>query len=482
MSLQQQAVNGVKWTSFATVFKAVIQLTQLAVAARFLSPEDFGLFALVQLVIGFCQLFTDMGIGNAIIHQQKVEKRHLSELFSVNLAVGLFLSAIVYLAAPNIANFFNNIALTSPVEVISITFILSACFRIHLVTLQKALAFDAIAKIELFAVFVGFWVVVIFSYQGFGVWALVYGYLSNLTIQLLLFTLFSKEKLRIKRVKSWQELKNYLSFGVYQTGDSTVNYFNSQFDVILVGKLFGAEVLGGYSLARQFCFRPAMVINPVLTRVAFPVMSRLQRSPKLATVYCKLIGLLSAINFPIYIAMAFFAEEIVLTLFGVNWLHIVPVFQLLSLWCLVRSIKNPVGALLMATGKVKKALKWNLCLFLFIPASIYLGSNYGTEGVALSLFLLQLLLVPGHWYFLLNKTVGIPIRAFIGALALPLIIAIISAIFSWVITQSLSSWLSFANLSTLSLGVILGGLIYFSLSFKFNPLVNQLVKRELTFE
>jgi len=479
MSITKQATSGVKWTSISTVCKAVLQLAQLSVVAHYMTAEALGIYALVQVCLAFCQIFMDMGIGNAIIHQQNTSHKHLSELFIINLAIAALLSVSVYLAAPLLALFFEQSALTKYIQLVSIVFVVFAFSRIHLAQLQKQLAFSSIAKVELSSAVVGFSLVVGLTLNDYGVEALIYGYISAALFQTVLFWLVSEFRPSVCMPKSWSELKKYLSFGAYQTGDSTVNYFNSQFDLILVGKLLGAEVLGGYALARQFCFRPAMVINPVLTRVAFPVMAKLQSSDKLTSVYCKLSNMLAMLNFPLYVALAVLAEPIVHIVFGEKWLHIVPMFQLMAIWCLVRSVMNPVGSLLMAVGKVKLAFKWNSFLLLLIPGSIYIGSTFGIYGVACALVLLQICLLPGHWYFLLNKSIGISAKDFFKSLALPLIAAIISGFLAWMVAIELTDFVFFIKLT---IGLIIGGISYVLCAYKLNPLFRNLLKGNFSLE
>ena len=339
--------------------------------------------------------------------------------------------------------------------------------------LQKELVFSVLAKIELFAVLMGFLLTFGLLVQGMGLYSLVAGYLFNLLLQTLLAWIYSPLRVRICWPHSWRALSHYLIFGAYQTTDATVNYVNSHIDILLVGKLLGTEVLGGYSLVRQFCFRPAMIINQTVTRVAFPVLAKLQNSPKLGTIYCQLLSVLAAINFPLYVALFLLAEPIVTLIFGEKWLHLVPLFQLMSLWCLLRSAMNPVGSLLLAVGKVQLALKWNSLLLLFMPVSIYFGAGYGVEGVAVALLILQIALIPGHWWFLLYQSAKVSFKEFIQSLMIPLILSAITGAF---VMLGLNLLENTNTLVELMLGLALGGAVYISLSIKFNPKLISVLK------
>ena len=99
MNLRVEALNGIKWTSFSSIYVAIINLVQIAILTRYLMPSDFGLIAIVTVVIGFSALFMDMGISSAIIHRQDISHDQLSSLYWFNVFVGILLCLIVYFSS-----------------------------------------------------------------------------------------------------------------------------------------------------------------------------------------------------------------------------------------------------------------------------------------------------------------------------------------------------------------------------------------------
>lgn len=479
MSIKQQAIKGVKWTSISTFGRAFIQLLQLSIIAHYLTAEVIGLFALVQVCLAFFQLFSGVAIGNAIVQKKQVCSRHLSELFLINIAITIVLTTVIYLCAPLLSQLFEQSNFQQYIEFVAIIFFITALSKIHLALLQKQLAFELIAKIELISAIIAFIAVIVLIYKGLTLEALLYGYLLSAVLQSTLYWLNSSFRPKICKIQSWQEIKHYLTFGLNQTGSSTINYFNSQFDIIIIGKLLGPEVLGGYSLARQFCFRPAMAINPVFTRVAFPIMSKLQESKRLSSVYCKLTHVLALLNFPLYIALFALAEPIVQLVFGEHWLHIVPLFRLMACWCMLRSIINPAGALLMAIGKVSLALKWNVFLLCIFPLAIYVGTFYGIYGVVLSMLAMQFLLLPCAWYLLMNQTINISGFAFIRTLISPVLTAILAGTTAWVTLQVSSTFLYWQQLG---FGLFIGIVSYCIIAYKTNVFFQNLCKGKVSFD
>jgi O-antigen/teichoic acid export membrane protein len=426
-SLKAKVIHGIKWTSLSTGLRSIIQIVQLLVLARFLSAEDFGLVAIVMIVIGFSQLFMDMGISNAIIHKEKITVTQLSSLYWLNILSGLSLTIIVYITSPLVASFYNEQAITPLLQLLSLSFLINSTGNQFRVLLRKNLKFDLLAKIEVFAVLFGGFVAILLAIDGYGAYSLVLATLLNVTVSNTILLVNGLKTNCPKFVYSYEEIKFFLNFGLYQIGQNSIVYFNKQFDVILIGKLLGTEILGAYSLTKQLVMRPAGIINPIVTNVTFPIMAKIQNDPnKLKIIYLKIINYLSSINFPIYILMATLASSIVPLVFGDKWLASVGIFQLLSVYYLIRSTTNPAGALLMAKGRADIGFWWSLGEFSLMPLIIYVGSFWGVIGVASSLVIFQILFLLPNWYFIVKKMCAAPFEEYFYTQVKPLMATLIS--------------------------------------------------------
>ncbi|WP_019026676.1 MOP flippase family protein [Colwellia piezophila] len=429
MSLKQKALNGVKWTSFSSISIAILQLAQVSILARYLAPSDFGLMAIVTVVIGFSALFMDMGISSAIIHKQDISHKQLSSLYWLNIFAGTVLFFIVYFSASMISQYYNEIQIIPLIQLLALTFFISAIGNQYRILNQKKLLFNRLAKVEIIAALISFVVAVLCAINDYGVYSLVYATLVNVSISNLIFMLQGLREHKPSLIYKHSEIKSLISFGLFQMGERSINYFNSQFDVILIGKLLGTEALGIYSIAKTLVMKPAEIINPIITKVTFPIMSTVQNDTKqLKNIYLKTINYLCSVNFPIYIAMAILAEPLVIVLFGDKWSEAILIMQILSFYFMFRSIGNPVGSLQLAKGRADLGFYWNLGLFSFIPLVIYLGSFYGLVGVATSLLSLQVFLNFPNWYFMVKPLCGAGFKEYFNEIITPLSIAILASI------------------------------------------------------
>src|SRR6266478_5955178 len=125
MKLQQQAVAAVKWTGLASVLNASSDIVRTVVLARFLSPVDYGLMAMAAIVIGFVQMYMDLGISAAIIHRQDTTRQQLSSLYWLNIFAGLAVFGVVWLATPWIPLFFRAPRILPLLKVMSVVFIIA---------------------------------------------------------------------------------------------------------------------------------------------------------------------------------------------------------------------------------------------------------------------------------------------------------------------------------------------------------------------
>jgi len=465
LSLKTQTISGVKWTTLSTVVVNILQLTQIAILSRFLDPTAFGLMALVTVVIGFSQAFLDMGISNAIIHKQQVSQDQLSTLYWINVLAGLFLFIIICGVAPFVASFYKETELTKLIILVAMSFLVQPFGQQFMVLWQKEMRFREIAKIEIITKSFTFVVSVWLAYRGFGVYALVFGTLAGSVVQTTQFIAAGMREYRPSFVFRIMEVKEYISFGAYQMGERTVNYFNYQIDTMLIGKLLGVESLGIYTIAKQLIMKPADIFNPIVTKVTFPAMSKIQNeTAKLKGIYLKTVNYLSSINFPVYAFIFVFADDIVSILFGIKWIKAVPIIKILSIWGALRSTINPIGSLLLAKGRANLGFWYNLALFFIVPGAIYVGSHWGLLGVCWTLLLLLFpFTMVAAWYFLVQPLCDAGFIEYHLQIFKPASIALIAGIFAY-----LSIYLLDFGVLKFSVGTVVGLLFALWLNWAWN--------------
>jgi O-antigen/teichoic acid export membrane protein len=152
-----------------------------------------------------------------------------------------------------------------------------------------------------------------------------------------------------------------------------------------------------------------------------------------------MVGAVAALGAPIYAAIAVLAEDICSIFLGPRWNDAAETLSLLAIWAAVRSIGNPVGALLLGLGHAKRALAWNSTLLVFYPIALVIGSKFGVIGLASSLLVTALIfLVPG-WRWLVQPFTGWELRGYLATTMLPLLIAVGSCLAAKILTQQMAN-------------------------------------------
>lgn len=464
MTLKHRVFSAVRWTSSVAVVRTLLQLAQMAVLARLLAPEDYGLMAMVAVVLGFATVFTDMGLNSAYVQRQEVTAAQRSSLFWLNVAMGGGLTLLVFSSSTLITNFFGDARLTPLLMFASIIFVVIAIGQQVKVTAEKALDFRPVALVEIFAAGVAFMVAVIAAYAGWGVYALIFGAIMNAFTGTLLAWLFLSRGWRPMWRFHWDDVRSFLGFGGALVAHNIVNEFNRTIDLLMGGRMLAASALGLYSLPRQLMFQIQGLVNPIITRVGFPLIAKVQDDiPKVRSVYLKTVNMTASTNAPIYIGVAFFAPEIITIMLGDKWLAATDLLRLLAIWGFLRSTGNPVGSLLLGMGRAKLALQWNLVILCLLPPVLWIGSHYGTIGLAWSLLVFTIVMFVPGWFVLVRPLCKPSLLDYSIAALRPLLIALVSVAPAHYLT------LSIANVYLhMIFAVLISAPLYIGLSFLLN--------------
>jgi O-antigen/teichoic acid export membrane protein len=466
MTLRKKAFQGVKWTTIAAIINASAQLIQIAVLTRFLDKEDFGLMAIALFVIGISQIFLDMGLSNSIIYKQKVNSVQLHTLFWVNIFMGIGIFFILILLAPYIAIVYESPKLQPVIYTTAFTFLILPLGQLYETLLKKELQFKALAFRDIYGKLTGLVVGIGLAVMHFGVFSLVYANLATALVSMSLLVLNGLSLYKPKFQFSWKSLKQdeFISFGLFQMGENIVGYFNAQFDTLLIGKLLGMEALGMYNIAKQLAFKPYQIINPILTKVAFPILAKLQNEiARLRETYLNIIRTLTMTNAPIYMIMILWAKPLIHIFFGPGWESAIPIFQLLCITALCNSIGNPVGALQLAKGRADLGFYWNIGMFLFMPLSIWIGSFWGLMGVAWALTIFKVVVLFPAWRFFVYYLCEAKAGEYFWSIGKPILFTVISGF-----AGSLVLLLNLNNYFSIILGATVIMTCLLILNLKFN--------------
>lgn len=297
------------------------------VLARILSPEDYGIIALVTVFTAILQVFVDSGLGTALIQKKDADNLDFSSVFYFNVVVCIVLYVGMFVTAPLIAKFYNDLTLTLIIRVISLTIIISGVKGIQQSYVSKNMLFKKFFYSTLggtiFSAFLGIGL----AYTGFGVWAIVIQQLSNTAMDTLI--LWITVKWRPKKMFSWKRLKCLLSFGWKMLASALLDTFYNNIRSLIIGKMYSSSNLAFYNQGDKL---PAVVVNNINTSidsVLLPTLAEEQDDrERVKNMTRRAIKVSTYIMAPLMMGLAFCATSIVELILTEKWLPCVPFLQI----------------------------------------------------------------------------------------------------------------------------------------------------------
>jgi PST family polysaccharide transporter len=464
-ALTRKAAVSTSWSAISSAARQALALVGVSILGRLLGPDAYGLIGMSALITNFLLNFKDLGTGSAIIQRQQISQRLLSSLFWMNCGIGVVLTAIVFGVSFPAAQFFHEPRVTPIMQVLSVSFLITAMGVVHNSILQREMRFHHLGLSDFTASFAGYVVAIGCALSGFGVWSLVCGNLVNMTTASAMY--FALSRWRPTLVVDSSELKSIAGFSLNLSGFALVNYFARNADNLVIGRVLGSGPLGYYQMAYNLMLFPIQNISSVIAWALFPSFARIQdddaRFRSAYTRSCMLIGFLT---FPVMAGIGVVADPFIRTLLGPKWIPVIPVFQILVPVGVVQSIQTTVGQIYLSKGRTDWMFRWGIVATTCLVLSFIVGVRWGITGVAASYAIMYGSVVAYAGFAIPFQLIGLRVRDFAAALApqigITLIMAGACAMLLFV-TGSLSAP------ARLVLSVSLGGVVYVSLMVLLKP-------------
>lgn len=380
--LSQKIFKGLAWNFSGTAAQAVLQIATLAILARLVAPQQFGLLAASMIMIGFSSIFTQLGIAPAIVRHPNLDSTHVASAGALSLYIGMAFCALLATLASPVESLLNVSGIAPVLRALSLLFVVQALGAISEALLQRELKFSRLAIVEVASYLVGYGgVAVLLAWMGWGVWALVGGHVAQAVLKTGLLSIMRPHERSLRF--TWNKVGELLNFGAGFTLAKLFNYAAQQGDNVVVARRLGAVSLGFYTQAYQFIVMPANLFGAVLDRVMFPAMASVQDEPvRLAEVYRQSVAACLLLTVPISIGVAVLAPELVLVLLGTKWLAVVAPLQVLALGLSFRTTYKMSDSLARAKGAVyRRAWRQGVYAAMVVLGS-WIGHHWGILGVA----------------------------------------------------------------------------------------------------
>ena len=327
-SLKNKTVKGTVWSSLDAFLGQGITFLVGLVLARLLSPEEYGLIAIITIFISVFNSIVDSGFSNALIRKQDATEADYNTVFYTNLAISTVLSTALFFGAPLIADFFSRPQLTSLTKAMSSVVIINAFAIVQNIRLTKNIDFKTKTKVSLIASLTSGVIGIAMAFGGFGVWSLVAQQISKQLLNSVFLWFFIRwmPKLLFSR-KSFKEM---FDFGWKLLVSGLINTIWTEIYQVIIGKFYQPQTLGQYTRAQQFSSIFSSNLTSIIQRVSYPVFSQLQDDKeRLKSGYKRIIKITMLVSFVLMLGLAAIAKPMILVLIGDKWLPAVPFLQIL---------------------------------------------------------------------------------------------------------------------------------------------------------
>lgn len=366
-------LKAISWSISSKIGVQSLNFISQIYIANLLSPEEFGLFAILLIVSNFTLLFKDLGLTRALIYNDFHETSDtIHTVFFINLFFGLFLTGIILIASPFISTFFSNEDLIPMLMAYSITILLTTIGGVHKAQLIKSLKFKSIAVIDNISNLIVIVVSIKLAISGFGIWSLIVGGILR-SILMTTMTIFTSSY-KLKIIFQPKTIIPIMRYSISTSLNTITNYFMRNSDNFMIGKFLNNTSLGVYNFAYRIVFVPITNISGAIKDVLFPSFSSIKKDKiKLSDAYCGTIQSVALISIPIYIMLSISSENFVYIFLGDKWNSMIEVLSILSLIAIPQTIFTFNGTIFNSIGKPQIPLRINLISLPFYIIGFYLG-------------------------------------------------------------------------------------------------------------
>ncbi|MGC1188523.1 MAG: lipopolysaccharide biosynthesis protein [Candidatus Acidiferrales bacterium] len=371
------------WILNSNLFSRALSLARGIVLARLLVPDDFGLFGLATVVIGFTAMFSDVGAGVFLVYSQDRVEEHVDTAFWANLGIASLLAGGVLAVAPLVARIYHRRELIPILAVLAVALWVQTATTVHRNLVRRSLRFRALAIVDAVFSLATFVVAVALAWRGYGVWSFVLATLAgNIVIGFLLFYVYAwVPRWRFSKIS----LRALAPFSGWYVGQAIAWYLVFNVDNLMVGKYLGIAALGIYGLAYNYSLLPISFIGVSLGNVVFAELPRLYSDlPRFWSAFFMSSKLMAILVCPLAAALVIGAPDVFPLLFGPKWVSAIVPFQILAVYGAVRGLWiDPFGAL----GKFRPSCFLATGTLVLSGLGIYVALPYGTNGVAVAVLI-----------------------------------------------------------------------------------------------
>lgn len=412
--LDRSFARGIAWLGSVKWVVQILTWGTTIVVARILTPEDYGLLTMGTVLLEIVTLLSESGLGLTVVTVREITAKQIGQINGAAVLFGLISFGVTCLAAWPVSLFYHAPALPGVIVALSFALIVSGFRVVPAALLQRELRFRRLAAIDASQGLAQAVTTVTLALLGFKYWSLVFGALVGTAVGTVGTVAARGYPIRWPR---WNTLRPVLPFtrNVLVGRLFWFTYQNSDF--IVAGKRLGAQALGAYSYAWTLASMPVDKLSALLNSVTPSIFAAVQNDiPALRRYFLTVTEGLAVFAFPLTVGIALVAGDLVPVVFGDRWLFMIPPLQVLAIYSTIRALTPTASQVLVVTGDTRFLMYMGGVAAVALPTAFYIGSRWGTIGIALAWTVAHPVTVYFPLYTRLLRRLDLPVRKYLLAL------------------------------------------------------------------
>ncbi len=429
-------------------------LARMLTIARWLGPDEMGVYAVATLALTALDQFSETGLRSALIQRSGDLSAYLLPVRTLQIVRGLLLGGIVFLGAPWLAAFFDSPQSLAILRVMALLPVIKGFEPLFETLARKDLRFAPVVALQTGGSLISLGVGLAMAYLRPDAWALVLAGLSGAAVTTLGAHLFS-EPGSLGLSFDWRPLKDLRRFGFLIFINCLVAYIFMRGGDWVIGRLLDVKALALYQMTFLICTLVTTEIGGVVAQLAFPVFSHLQRDrDRLEKAFRQSFGLISVITLGMAGLVCVCAFDFYPLVLGNQWLAALPLVPWLAIWGVCSLFAGFLGGLFQALGRLKLWVQTVLVMAVLFGAGVIpLTYWQGARGVAILMAVIGVFMQLVR-YGIIGRLLSLPWSAVFRQVLIPTLACLFSV---WLITGirgALPQISSLAGLIFSALGIL----------------------------
>jgi O-antigen/teichoic acid export membrane protein len=414
--------SAILWRSGTQILGQLVMWSSTFLVLRLLSPRDYGLFAMTQVVIGLAQLLNGYSFASSLVQAEQVDRHRAGQVFGMLIMMNVAMAALQFAAAPVAASYFHQPGLVAILRVQCLLHLTTPFIIVPQALLARDIDFRTQGRANLGAALVGAITAPLCALAGLGIWTLVFAPIALFTTRALLLGLLGRWWIRPRF--DFRGAGTMFGYGGTVLVSDILWFVQNQADVFVAGRHFDAHRLGLYS---EGLFLTQLFVNkfvPSLNEVAFPAYARMQGGgDDVGRGFVAALSVIMLVALPCFIGLAATAGPLIATVMGPQWIETVPLVRLLAFAMPFTTLHVLYPPATNALGRPRIAAISAGAGALVLPIAFLVGVSYGPIGMAWAWVAAMPVLV------LLSSRLSLPVigigwRQLGGAILPPLVAAL----------------------------------------------------------